>query len=299
MATYNNTANSVLELLKGVVTFLTDPANFDIGKAWTQMSPATLADIDTLQEVILKGVGDGEDEIYVGMKLVTTGTQVDIILNGYAGYDAGLKWREQPGSITQTKIPMISLVANTYMTYWLSANSSRFILVVELSTQYESAYIGLMKPIAIENQYPYPLVIGGSTYEGVLWTDVSTNHSAFMCPGTGTYTSLAIRRPDGAWRNGKNETLGDLCVWPTNISPVRTLTVFDDVLTLENVIMYPFYLYESNPIGMIGQFDGIYWIGNREDLAAKDSIIYNGKSYKVFNNVHRRENDSYFAIEWF
>ncbi|AJQ26924.1 hypothetical protein [Pelosinus fermentans] len=299
MATYNGTANSVLELLKGVVAFLTDPANFDAGKAWTLMSPVTLANIDTLQEVILKGAGDGADEIYVGMKLVTTGTQIDIVLNGFAGYDAGLAWREQPGAITQTSLPTIPLVSNTFMTFWLSANSSRFILVIELSTQYESAYLGLMKPIAIENQYPYPLVIGGSAYEGVLWTDTSTNHSSFICPGAGTYTSLAIRRPDGSWRLGKNQTLGDLCVWPTNIAPVRTLTVFDDVLTLENVIMYPLYLYENNPIGMIGQFDGVYWIGNREDLATKDGVIYNGKTYKVFNNIQRRDNDSYFTIEWF
>jgi hypothetical protein len=49
----------------------------------------------------------------------------------------------------------------------------------------------------------------------------------------------------------------------------------------------------------LAQFDGVYWIGNREDLAAKDSIIYNNKTYKVFNNVDRRDNDSYFAIEWF
>ncbi len=300
MATYNGTANSVLELLKGVVTFLTDPVNFDVGKAWVLMSPATMDDIDTLQELILKGVGDGEDEIYVGMKLVTSGTQVNIVLNGYAGYDPGLKWREQPGCIPLTGgLPIIPLVSNTFMTYWLSANSSRFILVVELSTQYESAYVGLMKPVAIENQYPYPLVIGGSAYEGVAWTDTSTNHSSFICPGSGAYTSLAIRRPDGSWRLGKNQTLGDLCVWPTNISPIRTLTVFDDVLTLENVIMYPLYMYENNPVGLIGQFDGVYWIGNREDLATKDSIVYEGNTYKVFNNVQRRDNDSYFAIEWF
>jgi hypothetical protein len=299
MATYNGTANSVLELLKGVVAFLTDPANFDVGKAWKLVSPAAMSDIDTLQEVILKGVGDGQDEIYIGMKLVTTGTQIDIVLNGYAGYDAGLGWREQPGAITQAKLPTIPLVSDALMTYWVSANSSRIIIVVELSTQYESAYIGLMKPIAIENQYPYPLVIGGSAFEDVVWTSTSTDHSSFVCPGTGTYTSLAVRRPDGNWRNAKNQTLGDMCVWPTNVAPVRTLTVLDDELTLENVIMYPFYVYESNPRGMLGQFDGVYWIGNREDLAAKDSIIYNNKTYKVFNNVDRRDNDSYFAIEWF
>jgi hypothetical protein len=299
MACFNGSAGSVLELVKGVVTFLTTAANFEVGKNWTLLAPASIDAITEDTGIILKGVGDGSDEIYVGMKIAVSGTNVNILLNGYAGYDPGLSWFEQPGGITLAKVPAIPLVADTYMTYWLTANSRRFVLVVELSTQYECGYLGLMQPIAIEKQYPYPLVVAGSGYDGLFWTDTSTNHSAFTCPGTGTSTSLAIRRPDGTWRYGKNETLGDLCVWPTNVSPIKTLTVLDDTLTLENVIMYPFYLYENNPVGMIGQLDGVYWIGNREDLSAKDTIMYNNQPYKVFNNVDRRANDSYFAIQWY
>ncbi|EGO65617.1 hypothetical protein [Acetonema longum] len=300
MAAYNGSANSVLEMVKDVVSFLTDPANFDEGKEWALVSPVSAVEIDTVQEVILKGVGDGDDEIYIGLKIAAAaGGQVNLVLNGYAGYDAGLGWREQPGGVSQSVLPTLPLVEDTYMSYWVSANSSRVILVVEMSTQYESAYLGLMKPIAIENQYPYPLVVGGSYYEGGAWTDTGAGHSSFVCPGADANTSLRLRRPDGSWRVGKNQTLGDLCVWPTNVSPVNTLTVFDDVLTMENVIMYPFFLYENNPVGLVGQLDGIYWVGNRQDLATKDSIIYDGKVYKVFNNVHRRDNDSYFAIEWF
>jgi hypothetical protein len=62
--------------------------------------------------------------------------------------------------------------------------------------------------------------------------------------------------------------------------------------------MYPFLLYETEPVGILGQLDGIYWVGNREDLSTKDSISYGGKIYKIFNNVQRRDNDQYFAIEW-
>lgn len=299
MATLNSSANSVLELVQGVVSFLTDSANFDTGKNWTLVTPASVDEIETTPEVILKGVGEGSGAIYIGFKISTLSTgQVDLVLNGYAGYDTALGWREQPGAISQEKLPTLALVADTYMSYWLSANSSRIILVVELSSQYEIGYLGLMTPIAIEKQYPYPLMIGGSSYEGLVWTDTSTNHSAFTCPGTGTYTSLRLRRPDGVWRQGKNETLGNLCMWPTNVSPTNTLTVLDDVLTLENVNLFPFFLYESDPVGIVGQLDGVYWVGNREDLSAKDSITYDNTVYKVFNNVYRRENDSYFAIQW-
>lgn len=306
MATYNGTANSVLELLKGVVTFLTDTANFGTGNAWRLVRPSTVNEIT--DEVILQGVGDGQDDIYIGFQLKQLASgQINIVLNGFAGYDSGLTWREQPGGINHTTLPVIPLVANTFMTYWVSANTKRIIIVVELSTQYESAYIGLMNPVAIERQYPYPLVVGGSHYEGGLWTDTSWSHSYFANPGgSANASSLRIRRPDGDWRVGLNyngSALAPLApsllgVWPTNVAPIRTLTVYDEVLTLENVIMYPFLLYETSPVGLIGQLDGVYWIGNREDLATKDSVSYGGKIYKIFSNVHRRDNDSYFAIEW-
>lgn len=305
MATYNGTANSVLELLKGVITFITDEANFGVGNAWQLVRPTTIDDITS--EVIIKGVGDGQDDIYIGFMLASkSGGQIDIVLNGFAGYDSGLPWREQPGGIvhtllSQTALPTIPLMQDTFMTYWVSANTRRIIIVVELSTQYESAYIGLMNPIAIERQYPYPLIVGGSYYEGGSFTDTSADHSSFVNPAalTTNRTSLRVRRPDGSWRAATNApTVGDPCVWPTSVSPVRTLTVYDMVLTLENVIMYPFLLYEINPPGLIGQFDGVYWISNREDLATKDSIVYEGKVYKIFNNVQRRDNDQYFAIEW-
>ncbi|VBB05566.1 Hypothetical protein LUCI_0776 [Lucifera butyrica] len=323
MATYNGTANNLQELLQGLTVFLTDPAAFGAGNAWQRMRPASTSDI--VDEVILKGVGDGQDAIYIGFKIKpgAVSGQQDLVLNGFAGYDSGLTWEEQPGSIYHAKLPTLALVSNTFLTYWVSANTSRVILVVELSSQYESAYLGLMKPVAVERQYPYPLVVGGSYIEGSAWTNNTPGHSAFTNPGSDVYaglgaygthaadnsqedtTSLRVRRPDGSWRSGLNRSNVDkalhfekLCVWPTNTEPVRTLTVYDKTLTIENVIMYPFLLYESYPVGILGQFDGVYWVGNREDLSAKDSIVYNDKVYKVFSNVFRRDNDQYFAIEW-
>lgn len=323
MATHNATANSVPELLRNIAAFLTNEAEFGTGRAWQLMRPATVDKVT--DEVILKGVGDGQDAIFIGFKIKpgAVSGQQDVVLNGFAGYDSGLTWEEQPGGIYHEKLPTLALVADVYMTYWISANTRRVILIVELSNQFECAYLGLMKPVAIERQYPYPMVVGGSYIEGGNWTNNGAGHSAFINPGSDTYTglgnyganiidspkenttSLRVRRPDGSWRSGLNRNKDNnamkfekLCVWPTNVEPVRTLTVYDSILTIENVIMYPFLLYESYPVGVIGQLDGVYWIGNREDLAAKDSIIYNDKVYKIFCNVFRRDNDQYFAIEW-
>lgn len=322
MATLNNTSNSVLEMLKAIVTFMTDAANFGTGNQWVLMSPATIDDITS--EVILKGVGDGKDEIYIGFRVekgIGDG-QTDLVLNGYAGYDPGLGWLEQPGAIPHTQLPALSL-CDTRLTWWVNANTSRVIIVVQLSTQYESAYLGLLKAVAVERQYPYPLAIGGSYIQGKSWMSATPGHSCFINPGSDNYggigqygnacrddlnentTSLRIRRPDGVWRSALNKNSDNLpakfeklSIWPTNTNPTNVLTVLDNSLTIENVIMFPILLYETFPPGIVGQFDGVYFIGNREDLASKDSIIHNNKTYKVFNNVFRRDNDEYFVIEW-
>ncbi|MBP2629893.1 MAG: hypothetical protein H6Q70_521 [Firmicutes bacterium] len=325
MATLESSSTSVLDLVKQVVTFLTSEANFGTGNAWTLLRPVTVASIT--DEVILMGVGDGEDKIYLGMKIedstVNTG-QVDIVLNGFGGFDTGLGWSEQPGAIPHTYLPTVPMVGDIRTNFWLSANTSRFILVVQLSTQFEMAYCGFLTPVSVERQYPYPLAIGGSYIQGKSWTSTTPGHSCFLNPGSdefaglGAYsilasdnanentTSLRVRRPDGTWRSGLNKNRSDttmhfekLCVWPQNTEPTNTLTVLDTSLTIENVNMLPELLYETYPAGIIGQFDGVFFVGNREDLSSKETIIYNNKSYMVFNNVSRRDNDEYFAIQWY
>lgn len=321
------TATTTLDLIRGIATFMTDSANFGAGNEWQLIRPSTIAGIT--DELILKGIGDGHDEIYIGFKLEDGAgyQQKDLVLNGFAGYDENLAWNEQPGSIEHAKLPTVPLVENTHIVYWISANTSRIILVAQLSTQYESAYLGFFKPVAVERQYPYPMAIGGSYIQGSDWINTSPGHSCFVNPGSDTFaglgplansvtdttaeqtSSLRVRRPDGSWRAGINKVLKNnvetathfehLCVWPYNTEPKRVLTVLTANETIENVIMFPCLLYETYPHGVIGQLDGVYFVGNRQDLSSKDIIIYNNKPYMVFANVFRRDNDEYFLIEWF
>lgn len=210
------------------------------------------------------------------------------------------------------------------MIVWVSANTSRFVIIVQMSTQYEAAYIGFIQTVAVERQYPYPLAIGGSYIQGKRWNSNTPGHSAFTNPGSDSYgglgnygatvtestteatTSLRLRRPDGVWRSVMNKNASNatmhferIGLWPQNTNPTNVLTVLDNSLTIENVIMFPILFCETYPSGILGQFDGVYFVGNREDLSAKDIIIHNGKPYKVFSNVFRRDNDEYFVIEWF
>lgn len=327
MACVNSTATNVKQLLQEITAFLIDSNNFTGGNAWQLLRPQTLDQNTT--EVILKGVGDGQDEIFVGMKIKADGNdQENILLNGFAGYDPNLDWYEQPGAIPEIyPLPCVPLAKDVFITYWLTANTSRFMFIVEMSTQYEGAYLGFFKPIAIERQYPYPLMIGGSAVDGIKWTNKGAGHSLFTNPGSNEFgglgdykadepsesraehtSSLCIRRPDGNWRSAINKNSSNramkferLCVWPTNTEPVDTFTVYKpegQTSQFEDNMFHSFLLYETYPTGIIGEMDGIYFIGNRTDLSSNDSVQYKDKIYKVFSNVHRRDDDQYFAMFW-
>lgn len=307
------TATNVRSVVVQLLQFLTDTKVFTSGSEWKLCDISTPRDF--VDRCIIKGCGDGDDEIYIGIQ-VREGSingdipgQTDIRFNGYAAYDEALNWYEQPGCIYHSTLPIMPLPEANRLQCWVSANTFRFILVAQESTQYESCYCGLMKPVSVERQYPYPLVIGGSAYDGVKWDSYGNDHSMWTNPGgIDTNTSLRLRRADGAWEAGSNKDAspitGTLCVWPQNTQPTHILTVLDNSLTVENVIMFPMLLYEcgkevNEPSGIIGEFDGVFFIGNREDISAKDTLVYNGKPYMVFSNVDRRDNDEYFAIEWF
>ena len=322
MAILNKTAMNVKEMLQSITSFLIDSTNFTTGNAWTLVRPAAI-DSDTT-EIILKGLGDdGNDEIYVGMKIVDTGNnQQDILLNGYAGYDENLHWWEQPGCIplktvtiakdgTQspdyTGLPCIPLAKDVKLTYWVTANSSRISIRVKMSYQYEAAYLGFFKPVSIEHQYPYPMAIGGSAYHSISWNDKSSNHSIFLNPYIAKdYSSLILRLPDGSWKyvgnTDKQNLPSGLCIYPTDIQPISTFTVLkkpnSDPNILEDNMLYPFLIYQTNPHNILGEFDGLYWVGNLVDLAAEDNTLYKDKTYKIFNNIYNRDNDAYHALEW-
>ena len=98
MPTLNKTATTVKEMLQDITAFLIDDANFTAGNAWKLLRPAAVTEDTT--EVILCGVGDGKDEIYIGMKIKDAdGGQENFLLNGFCGYDEHLEWFEQPGAI--------------------------------------------------------------------------------------------------------------------------------------------------------------------------------------------------------
>jgi hypothetical protein len=216
-------ANAYLSFL------LTDGAtDFQVGDAFTAVVQAPLAAADRWvedrwvagppAELIMHGPGAGADAIYVG---VTTyfdagADYYNWKLQGFTGYQPAMAFGAQPGAILD-RTPHVPLWQNA-IPYWFMVSARRLLVVAKVSTVYEACYLGFLQPYATPNQYPYPLLIGGSlaflgaepaaTSTAWRWSATPIEHRLPFEPGTqSNITSLEdqmcavrLRNPAGAWR---------------------------------------------------------------------------------------------------
>lgn len=122
-------------------------------------------------EVLFRSRGlAGADQIYTGMRSeydVTNGWY-NLFWNGYTGFDPNEQsWFQQPGALPpfgSSRVASVPMTAcwNAAMPFWFSASGRSFRMGVKVSTIYGSAYLGFGLPYAQPDQYPYPLVVGGS-----------------------------------------------------------------------------------------------------------------------------------------
>ena len=122
------------------------------------------------EELIVQLPGSGTDEIIFGMKCFTDTANDNFAweLQGYTGYSSSLNFYEQPGAI-QSYWPCLPLHQNTpadsnTIEYWFTINTRRFTVTAKIGSTYQQAYMGFILPYGIPEQWPYPMLIGGSTF---------------------------------------------------------------------------------------------------------------------------------------
>lgn len=162
MAWSTGSTTSYLDLVDIVKT--TAAAN-----GWTVLRDVTA----TEKELIMKGSGSGSDEIYVGVRTYrdTNTLAFNWELAGFTGYESGNTWSTQPGispGRADSLTPLTSGGAfvpldNNPMTFWLSVNSRRILLVVKVGSAYVNAYLGFYNTFKTSAEHPYPLLIAGTT----------------------------------------------------------------------------------------------------------------------------------------
>lgn len=265
--------------------------------------------------VILRGVGDGNDNLYVHIGINPANFK-EFIVDSSAGLDSELEIWEQPGSIHQwnkvdddvatglpvykdAKIPSFSVTDNEQFNYFIFSNTYRIIVVCKLSIDYQSMYLGFLNPISSERQYPYPMYIAGNNVVGATgWPSNVTPSFVFPTKGSGW-----LRRADGVWRmfeapysaNISPNSLGALFPYDcNNTSLVPNYT--EEVTTDVDFLLMPIILHTNSPIDLNGLLINAYWISGTRDVAAEQLVVIDGKQYMIFDAGQTRGNNSYFCI---
>ena len=304
-------STNLCTLLENIATACTDE-----GWIIVEQSDIMYEGVSRLGHVLFRADGDGNDNIYISLTINPEDFNV-LILDGPAGYDANLKFWEQPGSLHQwnkidednaTGLPMYSSSSAIYkipslriydkerFDYFLFINHHRLIIVLKLVIDYQSAYLGFINPISSERQYPYPMYVAGNSL--VASDSILTGSFVFPTQGTGW-----LRRADGTWRAFE-------CPYSTNIAANTDGAMFPYVAnntslvpnytsrtTIDvNFLLLPVLAYTNNPTDSCGIFREVYWISGTRDVAAEQIVVVDGVNYMVFDSRDSRGNNSYFCI---
>lgn len=158
-----------------------------------------------------KLTGGGSDEIFFGIKLYENAGEDNYawILQGALGYNAGLSFDNQSGCIPVD--PPALALWNSTIPYWFFCSSRRVLVVAKLGTVYTMAHLGFLDRIyGYPTQWPYPLLIGGSTYRGdsdnsgkpYRYSVTNGKQSNFWFPldSDSSKGSMCLRDAGGTWQ---------------------------------------------------------------------------------------------------
>jgi len=192
MAYQTGTATDYRDLLRCLRTFVTGSA---LGsQAWTELRWVETA---TTQELILKGPGlAGVDEIFIGIRSDqnVASDAYNWHIQGATGYLPLDAWADQPNASPNRHMALW----NQPMPYWFVGDGRRIMVAARVSTRVMFIHLGFILPYATPGQYPYPLLIVGSS-ANARWSGVNTNFAP------------VIRSPGGEWNESAT-------LWPVGMS---------------------------------------------------------------------------------
>ena len=299
-------ASTTYGLLKEINSLMT-------ANGWSVLDTATtIFNGDTVPcYYVWQGTGDGNDKIYLQMKIHDSDPK-RIAIDSMAGYDDKLYYFEQPGSIQQwlkstdeerVNQPAFSLPVNELFYYWIFVTSYRIVVVTRMSIEYHSLYMGFIEPIASERQYAYPMYVCGNTVfkKAQDWNDIKNASFVFPLGGTGM-----LRRVDGTWREFESKATMPTpnqqgSVFPYTAQNKQLIPNYkgksDSSVAQDNFLLLPIIMRTEGPVDMSGLLRGCYWISGTRDLSAEQTFTCNDMTYIVFDTKQYRDSNSYFCIE--
>jgi len=223
------------------------------------------------RELLLRGVGSGADEIFVGIETKrNTGAGVFYWeLAGNTGFDNGQAFDGQPGSSRATIATdtLTTPLNNGIIDFFVVIDGFHIKIIAKSGASYTNAYLGFIFTYATPAEYPYPLLIMGCSSPNLRDQPFNTS-SNYM---SGMHDPLqfanldggpgAIREVDGQWyvlanafRQGVSKLkLSDRVVYPAGSIPNND--------TVEYSLIDRFMTYNQAD-------DPSIYFGNASDTAA-------------------------------
>lgn len=330
MAFATGTATDQNDLWTKLKAFLTaDPTLVAAGQAWT------VAWQLNADELVLRGPGlSNQDQVYIGLKKTAdfVNDRHYISLRGMSGVlPLGASVADHI-NVTPSSVRMFMDVGP--MTYWFAANGRRFVVVVKISTVFETMYGGLFLPYGTPLSYPYPLFVGGSTgpddtnASGFVpdWRSTHVNHRHFFSPVYGGTTgsnilppSAWMLDPSGQWLRCAQSTsvtgsgdIGQVFVGPDYEGPRldggSNLTGLTDRYSTDAINarlrdcfggqfpLAPLSLYSSSPADQSwGVLDGCFRVAGVGN-SSENIITEGGVDHLTVQNVFRTSTRHYWAL---
>ena len=310
------TASNACELLEALDDFVVNKLG---DSAWQRVHTKYIG--SSICEAVWAGKGEGTDKIFIQARVPTLFDEdgyeyisdtTKLALDGLAGFDYSLKYYEQAGSIQQwlradgsaeVNQPMLTVAQDSKFSYWFFANTQRIIVVIKLSTVYESAYMGFINPISAERQFPYPLYIAGNgVMSGLSWN--SNTQGSFVNPSGG---SGHLRRADGQWRLfdahcdestvSNPFSLGTLFPYNTGNLKLAPNYINGAVGDNDNALILPIMLCTTNPYDINGLLDDVYFISGTRDIASEQIVTIGSEQFIVFSVKDRKSPNTYFTVK--
>lgn len=276
---------------------------------------AAAAGTDQYRRMIaLKGVGlAGTDNIYVNLFAIENTTDPYYNL-GYSGAIAFLPGQWTSGVYARTDaIDYDQLIGqqtdasdwtcttmhNTSLDYWFNVDGAFVVFFAKLGTNYDSGCFGFLSAYGNPNQYPYPLIVGGSTqFTNTLLSSIDEDHSQYWDPGDSV---LLVRCPDGVWRYWEHfgTTSAERNVWPwksavtsNGSSILNNLgTNIDGSYLLLDAVLHMDLPYDD-VLGVIPKIKYIPGNGN----FSENTVTEGADTYIVFQNIFRTATDNYVCM---
>jgi hypothetical protein len=256
-------------------------------------------------EVQLKSTGlSGTTDSFFGMRLYddSVNDTYNIAINGFTGRNVEVDFDNQPQKITDD---VGFLLSNTQIRYWIVGNGERFQIVVNVSTIYSHMYIGRTKAYAFPNQYPYPMLISGSSNDITRrWSDATPNHT---CLPTPTRRSCYLYTPFNTWQQVSNKYGETSEGWESNNSSYYYVSITSPIgLTyylskFTNIQKNPDDSYTIVPLdiegldGVYSHIDGLFWVTG-DSNSSENIITINSVDYLVFQRINRTTFMDYAAM---